>query len=42
MNNHLFFFFTAKQDQCIQELRLRTSAYSAKNRSRSQVTGQTG
>lgn len=37
MNNNLFFFFTAKQDQCMQVLFLRTVAYSAKNSSHSKI-----
>lgn len=31
-------FFTAKQDQCMQVLLLRTAAYSAKNSSHSKAT----
>lgn len=38
MNNYLFFFFTAKQDQCMQLLLLRTAAYSAENSSHSKAT----
>lgn len=38
MNNNLFFFFTAKQDQCMQVVLLRTAAYSAENSSHSKAT----
>lgn len=38
MNNNLFFFFTATQDQCMQVLLLRPAAYSAKNSSHSKAT----
>lgn len=37
MNNNLFSFFTAKQDQCMQVLLLRTAAYSTIISSHSKV-----
>lgn len=38
MNNNLFSFFTAKQDQCMQVLLQRTAAYSAEDSFHSEAT----